>query len=103
MNNHINVFVTYTRRDGAVTRELLERLHARLVGVCNPFIHAVQESRMASQQGTVLWFLLRSHVLLLLESPGVWRSPWVRLELWLSRLRLIPIIRINVGEMTTWR
>ena len=103
MNSRTNVFVSYTRRDDAVTHELLERVHARLVGVCNPFIHAIEESRLASQQGSVLRALLRSHVLLLLESPAVRRSPWVRLEPWLSRLRLIPVIRINVAEMATWR
>jgi hypothetical protein len=103
MSDHINLFVSYTRRDGEVTDELLERLHAHLAGVCNPFIHAIEERKVVLRQGGVLSALLCSHVLLLLESPETRRSPWVRLELGLSRLRLIPVIRINVAEIASWK
>jgi hypothetical protein len=103
MNTQTRIFICYTRRDGLVTHELLERIYGHLSGVCNPFIHAIEEKRLASQQTAVLRALVRSHVVLVLESPGLQQSPWASIELWLGRLLLIPIIRINVAEIWKWK
>src|SRR5262245_7292455 len=98
----MRIFVSYTARDGAVTPALLSRLHTHLSGVCIPFIHAVEQPNLRHQQIGVLWALLRSHVVLLVVSPSVTHSRWVRLELWLARIRFCPVIRLNVSDLQEW-
>lgn len=95
----MNVFVSYTRRDGTVTTPLLERFHAHLCGVCNPFVHAVVERNLKYQQPAVLWALLKCHLIILIESPEVQVSPWVRLELAIGRILQRPIIRLHVSDL----
>ena len=103
MNRRLNIFVSYSSRDGMVTSELLQRVHGQLIGVCNPFIHSVERERLKHQQWAVIKALFRAHVLLLIVSPGVRQSPWVRFELLMGRLRLLPVIRLEVVEMMTWK
>jgi|SRR5690348_1505803 hypothetical protein len=99
----MNVFVSYTLDDGMVTDSLLQRLHTYLSGICSPFIHAVEQRRMGCQQLGVLRALLRSDVILLVESPSVRRSRWVRLEMWVGRLLLRPVIRLKASDLAAWR
>jgi len=99
MDDRINVFVSYTLRDGTVSVELLKRIHDHFLGIAHPFVHALADATAKHQQWRVVRALLQSHLLVLLESPGVSQSPWVRLELLLGRLRLIPIVRINVADL----
>ena len=99
MDDRINVFVSYTLRDGTVSLELLKRIHDHLLGFAHPFVHALADATSKHQQLRVVRALLQSHLLVLLESSGVSQSPWVRLELLLGRLCLIPIVRINVADL----
>lgn len=99
----MRLFVSYTRRDGVVTQELLTRLNAHLVGVCTPFIHALEEKNLSHQQLRVILALFRSHAVLLLRSPEVRRSPWVRLEMCIARFLLLPVIMLDAEELTTWK
>jgi hypothetical protein len=105
MNNKINVFVSYTLRDGTVSKELLLLIRNHLSGICNPFVHALLDQSTANQQFNVIKALMGSHLVILLESPSVYDSPWVRLELLLSRLRFLPVVRLNVADLnnTDWR
>jgi hypothetical protein len=95
----MNLFVSYTRRDGIVTRQLLVRLHAHLTAMCNPFVHAVEADHLSHQQFGVLRALLRSHAVLLVESPAVRQSPWVRLELAIARLMMLPVLTLDAREL----
>ena len=99
----MNVFVSYSLRDGMVTTALLQRLHTYLSGICDPFIHAVEERRLGYQQLGVLRALLRSDVILLLVSPEVQRSRWVILELRLGRLLLRPVVRLDASDLAAWK
>lgn len=98
----MKVFVSYTTRDGMVTPAVLWRLHAYLSGVCNPFIHSIEQEKLHHQQFGVLKALLSCDIILLLVSPGVSHSRWVRLELWLGRLTLCPVIRLNAADLAGW-
>jgi hypothetical protein len=98
----MNVFVSYTIRDGMVTTALLYRLHTYLSGMCRPFIHAVEKRNLSCQQLGVLRALLRADMILLIVSPAVRRSRWVMLELWLGHLLLRPVIRLNASDLSTW-
>jgi len=91
----MNLFVSYTRRDGIVTDELLLRLNVILKSTCNPFIHVIEAENLLCQQLGVVLALLRSDAVLLLTSPAVHKSPWVRLELMIARLLFLPIISLD--------
>ncbi|MEN9865648.1 MAG: hypothetical protein RL748_1238 [Pseudomonadota bacterium] len=91
----MNVFVSYTRRDGVVTLDMLKRLHSHLLGVCTPFVHAIEQPTIKHQQLSVFLALFRAHIVILIISPGIYLSPWVRLELFVARLLLRPIISID--------
>lgn len=95
----MRIFVSYTLRDGQVTADLLAGLHRHLAVVCSPFIHAIEAPRLRHQQLAVLWALVRSRAVVLLVSPSVHQSPWVRLELALGRLLRRPIICLDVAVL----
>jgi hypothetical protein len=95
----MNLFVSYTRRDGAVSYPMLSDLNDYLSNLCTPFIHAVEQQNLKNQQIGVVKALLKSHAILLIESPEVNNSKWVRFELMLSRLLLLPIIKLSPEDL----
>lgn len=99
----MKVFVSYSRRDGVVTTALLSRLYTHLAGVCEPFIHAIEEPRIKYQQLAVFTALFRCHLIILLVSPASSQSPWVRLELWLGRLLMRPVVSIDASTLAGWK
>ncbi len=96
----MNVFVSYTRRDGVITLPLLVRLHSHLEKVCKPFIHAIEEPTLSNQQMSVVLALMRSSFVILLTSPEVYRSPWIRFELLLAKVLFRPVLLID-GDRST--
>lgn len=94
----MKLFVSYSRRDGLVTAEVLQALDTHLRGVCTPFIHCLHGSNSRWQQLTVLRALLASHAVLLVESPATATSGWVRLELFIARLLFLPLLRLQATE-----
>lgn len=99
----MNVFVSYSRRDGVVTTALLTRLHAYLSEVCDPFVHAVEEPRIRYQQIAVFRALICCHLIVHLSSPASNQSPWVRLELLIGRLLLRPVVTIDASMLAEWK
>lgn len=99
----MRVFVSYTRRDGIVTDEMLRGLHTALARVCKPFIHAVEQPRLRNQQLSVVTALIRSSVVVLLVSPFCDRSPWVRFELAIAKMLRLRVIRVSVDELADWQ
>lgn len=95
----MNVFVSYTRRDGIVTNEMLSHLYDKLKDVCTPFIHALEEQNLRHQQFGVLKAIFFSDIVLVVISPLIYRSPWVRLEILLAKLLMRPILRISATEI----
>ena len=76
---------------------LLDRLRVHLSGVCDPYIHALDEERPVRRgQIHVLKKLMRAHFLILVETPGVYRSPWVRFELLVCKLKMMPVVRLKL-------
>lgn len=99
MTTKPRVFVSYTMRDGLVSVELLQCLQRYMKEFCEPFIHAVAAHRFKHQQLAVLRALFRSRLIIVLESPFVYHSRWVRLELFLGRLRSIRIFSLPVARV----
>lgn len=99
MKKYSRVFVSYTRRDGKVSIDLLEKLFHYLQGICNPFIHAIDSNSKYIKQRHIIKNLLMSHLLILIESPLTYKSPWVRFELMLSKLKMMPVIRLHSQDI----
>lgn len=95
----MKMFVSYTRRDGMITIELLRNLHIYLSEICKPFIHAIEEPNLSWQQLAVVRALFFSHAILLVVSPGIKQSPWVTFELLVGRILLRPIIRLDYNDL----
>jgi hypothetical protein len=95
----MNLFVSYTRRDGAVNYPMLVQLNEYLSELCSPFIHAVEEHKFKNQQLAVIKALFKSHAILLIESPQVKKSKWVKIELFISHLLMLPIIRLSPQDI----
>ena len=93
------VFVSYATRDWPATHDPVLLVESWLVGICLPFIHRPGGSRRRLEQFRVIGALLQSDILLVLESPGVHRSTWVRLELLIARLKMMPIVRIPAASL----
>ena len=99
----MRVFVSYTRRDGMVTEEMLRGLHTALARVCEPFIHMVEQPRLRHQQLAVVAAIIRCSVVVLVVSPFCHRSPWVRFELALAKLLRRRVIRVSFTELAAWQ
>lgn len=95
----MRLFVSYSRRDGLVTSEILETLDAHLRAVCAPFIHCLHGSGSRWEQVRVLRALLASHAVLVVESPATATSSWVRLELGIARLLCRPVLRLQATDL----
>jgi len=52
----MKLFVSYSRRDGIVTTELLRNLEHHLQGVCSPFIHCLHGNDSRWQQAHLVGF-----------------------------------------------
>lgn len=99
-DRNTKVFVSYTLRDGNINPHVLQSLQRNLSEVCCPYVHALHEqSRGWHEQVRVVRELMTSHMLIVIESPLVHESPWVRLELVLSKLKLMPVIRLSVEDV----
>lgn len=98
----MRLFVSYTRRDGQVDEMILRNLKTHLSKTFEPFVHAVEKKSALPEQISVLRALFRCHLILLIESPGVLSSPWVRLELRIGRLLLRPIITLPASFLRSW-
>lgn len=95
----MRLFVSYSRRDGLVTAEILQTLDAHLRGVCTPFIHCLHGSNSKWEQVRVIRALFASHAVLLVESPATATSGWVRLELFIARLLCRPLLRLQAADL----
>lgn len=101
MKEHSRIFVSYTTRDGLVTPKLLKLVENNLQEICSPFIHAVAPNHKEINQFGVMRNLFLSHILILIESPSISKSPWVKLELFFARLMLMPIVRLNIDTISS--
>jgi hypothetical protein len=95
----MNLFVSYSRRDGMVTNSMLERLGLYLSGFCFPFIHCLAVPHARWQQLTVIKALIFSDAILLIESPAAKTSEWVRRELFIARLLRRPVLRLSAADL----
>lgn len=99
----MKIFVSYTQRDGLVTKKLLLRLKSHLESTSEPFIHALEQDKLKHQQLGVVIAIIRCHLILVIDSPCICESPWVRFELALGRLLRRPMIRVPIDSLSHWQ
>lgn len=92
----MRVFVSYTSKDPAVTREKLERVEARLKPFCSVFIDLLHNEN--GKQCRVGRELRRCDVVLQLTSPK-YQSEWVQKELITARRKKKPVIKVGIDEL----
>ncbi|MTD33628.1 TIR domain-containing protein [Paludibacterium sp. dN 18-1] len=95
----MRIFVSYSRRDGVVTEQMLEHLRRYLDSISTPFIHCLQPEQGRWEQLRVMRELFRAHAVLLVDSPAARKSPWVKLELTIARLLFCPILRLDASDL----
>ncbi len=95
----MNIFVSYTRRDGVLTLEKLKKISGYLSRKHNIFIHALESLEKDVNQNNVISKLIQSDVMILLFTEGCLLSPWVNLEIELSNLLGIPILSVDAEKL----
>lgn len=95
----MRLFVSYSRRDGVVTTELLRSLEMYLRGFCKPFIHCLAERGSEWEQIHVISSLVTSHAILIVKSPAISSSEWVRLEIRIATLLRIPVLELDWHDL----
>lgn len=95
----MKIFVSYTCLDGLITKEVLESLNNYLSEICDPFIHLLKKPHLRWQQASVVFALFFSDITLLIESPKIYQSRWVRFELNFSKFLCHPIIHMDIHDV----
>lgn len=92
----MKVFVSYTLKDPAVTREKLEQVEAKLKPFSKVFIDLLHNEK--GKQRRVEWELRNCDVVLQLLSPK-YQSDWVQKEILAARKKNKPIIKVGIDEL----
>mgnify|MGYP006267047417 CR=1 FL=1 len=87
----MKIFVSYTLRDGAIDRRLLTKIKRHFEDFGEVFVDLL-DNHDPDQQQRVMLELERCDCILLLETPRIHLSKWVRMELARGIERKIPII-----------
>lgn len=88
------VFVSYTVRDGFITRDYLLKLEKCMSNKFNVYIDLLHNDS-SNPQKRVIKELIKSDIFLLIYTKEVFNSPWVLLELNIAIYLKIPIITYN--------
>lgn len=91
------MFVSYTLNDGLLTIDNLQSIHDLVSQYAICFIDVI-DNNSVDRQKKVIDTLNQSDVMLLLVSPGIKKSKWVRLEYQIAQDLSIPIYEVNVED-----
>ena len=92
------IFVSYTIRDGLVTRPTLERLCSLLAPLGRAYIDLLHNVS-SNPQLHVLRTLRNASSLIAIVSPKFLVSEWVRFELGVAAVRGIPIRTLSIDQL----
>lgn len=105
----MNIFLSYTVRDGMLTRDRLRRIAKGLQEFSSPYVDLL-EHRCGGHQPSVRNALLNADAFLLCMTPRVFYSPWVALEYTIALQQGIPIYAMSLASWLaaehadeTWR
>jgi hypothetical protein len=75
----MNIFVSYTVRDGLVSRRLLKEVAAHVARTASPYIDLLDNCSDDPQEALIN-ALGKADGILIVLTPSLWASPWVRFE-----------------------
>ena len=88
------IFVSYTFRDGSIDADKLRLAKAHLSTLGHVFVDHLSDTTACHPQLKIIWHLIRCHLVVIIESRMVYRSPWVLLELLIAKVTLTPIVEV---------
>lgn len=101
MHNNLSarVFISYTSRDACVSDEALIAASSLFSDRSTVFVDRLSNKSKLHPQLVIILEVIRSHLLVIIESQSVYHSPWVRFEIILAKLTLTPVIRIPIKSL----
>ena len=97
-----HVFISYTSRDSCVNDMALEKAKSLFSERSSVFIDRLSKKSGWHPQLVIMSNIIRSHLLVVIESSSVYSSPWVLLEIFLAKITLTPIIRLPINSLDQW-
>jgi hypothetical protein len=91
-----HVFISYTSRDCCVDDEALKKARSLFSDSSSVFVDRLSKKSNWHPQLVIFSNIIRSHLLVVIESKSVYKSQWVRLEILLAKITLTPIIHVSV-------
>ena len=92
------VFCSYTLRDGLVTIEKLRKLKELISKSADCYIDILDNDSIDKQK-RVLEELSKAQLVLVLMSPDLKKSVWVKEEYRIANEKKIPIVEININHI----
>ena len=92
------VFCSYTLRDGLVTIEKLRKLKELISKSADCYIDILDNDSIDKQE-RVVEELSKAQLVLVLMSPDLKNSAWVKEEYRIAHEKKIPLVEININHM----
>lgn len=92
------VFCSYTLRDGLVTIEKLRKLKELISKSADCYIDILDNDSIDKQE-RVVEELSKAQLVLVLMSPDLKKSAWVKEEYRIANEKKIPIVEININHI----
>ena len=92
------VFCSYTLRDGLVTIEKLRKLKELISKSAECYIDILDNDSIDKQE-RVVEELSKAQLVLVLMSPDLKKSAWVKEEYRIANEKKIPIVEININHI----
>ena len=92
------VFCSYTLRDGLVTIEKLRKLKELISKYADCYIDILDNDSIDKQE-RVVEELNKAQLVLVLMSPDLKKSVWVKEEYRIANEKKIPIVEININHI----
>ena len=93
------VFCSYTLRDGLITIEKLKRIKELISQSAACYVDILDNDSIDKQE-RVVEELGKAQLLLVLKSPDLKKSAWVKEEFRIANEKKIPIVEINIEQIT---
>lgn len=94
-----HVFISYTSRDSCIDNSALEKARSLFSDRSTVFVDRLSIKTGWHPQLVIMSNVIRSHLLVVVESKSVYKSPWVLLEIFLAKITLTPIIRLPIENI----
>lgn len=98
MNKLFKIFISYTIRDGLISKEVLKKLQVAILDDCHVYIDLL-DNDSNDKQARVENELKMSDFVILIKTKSIFQSEWVKREINLANEYNIPIVEFNYKEL----